>query len=160
MNVGHYTGFRVKEAIVAISCMLGLCIAVSGCKDSNNGTFGAATHATPTPTNPPAQEGFSLNSILNSIQGASATVQQAMRPHTDAAQQRTKEELEKLFRWEYRVVEIPLAASSGELEARLRDLGAENWDCFSIILNGDLSRVTCKRRPASALSYLQYVPGL
>jgi len=156
----HYTGFRVKEAIVAITCALALCINVSGCKDSTNSKSVAAPDPTPSPTNPPTKESFSLNSVLNSIQGATSDVTDAMRPHTEAAQQRTKEEVSKLFRWEYRVVELPSSTSALELEVRLGKLGEENWECFSIVPHGDASRITCKRRPESALAYLKFIPGL
>ena len=160
MNERHYTGFRVKEAIVAISCAVALCIHVSGCKDSTNGAQHDTPAPTPSPTNPPPQESFSLNSILNSIQGATSEVTDAMRPHTEAAQQRTKDEVSKLFRWEYRVVEFPISISIVEQETRLSKLGEENWECFSLVPSGEHLRVTCRRRPESALTYLKLIPGL
>jgi hypothetical protein len=159
MNERHYTGFRVKEAIVAISCLAALCSSVTGCKDSTNAPVSTLPTATPAPTNPPPTEGFSLNSILNSIEEASNSVQEAVGPHAETAHQRTKAEVEKLHRWEYLVVDYSSLTSAQELEARLGKLGEDNWDCFSIIPSAGTSRVTCKRRPLSALSYLQLIPG-
>lgn len=159
MNERHYTGFRAKEAIVAMSCLVAFCTSVTGCKDSTNNPVSTPPTVAPGPTNPPPTEGFSLNSILNSIQDASTSVQEAVGPHAETAHQRTKAEVEKLHRWEYLVVDYPASTSAQDLETRLGKLGEDNWDCFSIIPNADGSRVTCKRRPLSALSYLQFIPG-
>jgi hypothetical protein len=88
-------------------------------------------------------------------------VQNAVAPHADAIQNRTKEEVEKLFRWEYRVVELPSTISSAELELQLSNLGDEGWECFDLAHRpADVTQITCKRRPKSAISYLKYLPGL
>jgi hypothetical protein len=153
-----YTGFRVKDAITTIACTLSAVLILSACNDSNNPQ---ATKPLQEPTNAPAQEGFSLNSLLNSIEGAKTEVQEAVAPHADAVQARTKEEVDKLFRWEYRVVEFPAEISSLELEAKLGELGDDGWECFHFgSIGSSVSRVTCKRKPKSALSYLKFIPGL
>lgn len=159
MNVGHYTGFRVKDAIAAMTCMLIASIIVSGCKDSTKGGSRGALPATSTPQNTPVAEPFSLNSLLNSIEGATSEVQVAVGPHADAVHARTKEEVEKLFQWEYKVVDLDKGLLAGDLEVRLRELGDLGWECFSIIPSESFTRVTCKRKPKSALAYLKYLPG-
>jgi hypothetical protein len=154
----NYTGFWVKDAITTIACAVSLTVLLSACNDSTNAPAQAPQT---TPTNPPPQEGFSINSILNSLGEAKRGAQDAVAPHADAVQTRTKEEVEKLFRWEYKVSELPSNLSSSELEARLAELGADGWECFNLHeLPVNITRVTCKRRPKSALSYLKYVPGL
>ena len=157
MNVRHYTGFRVKEAIGAIALVGIVCVGLSGCKDSTNQGFSAPPTALATPT---PQEGFSLNSLLNSIDGAASGVKDVVRPHSDAVQARTKEEVEKLFHWEYKVVDLPAALSAIEQENEFKKLGQDNWECFDIMPVSGTLRITCKRRPPSAISYLKYIPGL
>jgi hypothetical protein len=80
---------------------------------------------------------------------------------SDPQKYRTKEEVEKLFRWEYKVIETPADQSAGALESQLSELGADGWECFHIhTQTSGLVRITCKRKPKSALSYLKYIPGL
>jgi len=154
----NYTGFLLKDAITTIACALLLVVTLSACNDSTNSP---AHNPAPSPTDAPLDEGFSLNSILNSIEGARSGVQNAVGPHADALQNRTKEEVEKLFRWEYRVVEVPTTIASAELELQLSSLGEQGWECFNLEQRpSDVTRITCKRRPKSAISYLKYLPGL
>jgi hypothetical protein len=157
-NDRNYTGFWVKDAITTIACAVCLSIALSACNDSTN-TPAQAPQTTP--TNPAPQEGFSINAILNSLEDAKRGAQDAVAPHADAVQTRTKEEVEKLFRWEYKITELPSDLPAVDLEARLAELGADGWECFDLKERPvNLTRVTCKRRPKSALSYLKYIPGL
>jgi hypothetical protein len=154
----NYTGFWVKEAITTIACTLVAASSLSACNDSNNTPLQVAG-TTPTPA--AVAEGFSLNSLLNSLEGAKREAHEAVGPHADAVQSRTKEEVEKLFRWEYRVVETPQEQGAAELETLLSTLGAEGWECFNIQpQSSGNTRITCKRKPKSALSYLKYIPGL
>jgi hypothetical protein len=159
---GHYTGFWVKDAIATIACATCLVMGVSACNDSNN-LLTSAPNQTPTasPTNPLPDDGFSLNSLINSLEGAKSGVTDAVAPHADAVQARTKEEVEKLFRWEYKVVDSPSTEDSANFELLLTGLGNEGWECFDINhLTPGTVRITCKRRPKSAISYLKYIPGL
>jgi hypothetical protein len=159
---GHYTGFWVKDAIATMVCAGFLAIGLSACNDSTNQR---ASVPNPTPANAPSQpqvvEGFSLNSLINSLEGAKTGVKDAVAPHADAVQTRTKEEVEKLFRWEYKVVEFPSSDDANKFQQFLSDLGADGWECFHIDrVVADTTRITCKRRPKSAISYLKYIPGL
>jgi hypothetical protein len=159
MNVVRdYTGFLLKDAITTIACALLMASVLSACNDSTNS---GASGPTTAPTNAPVAESFSLNSILNSIEGARSGVQDAVGPHADAIQNRTREEVEKLFRWEYRVSEVPMDIAPAELESQLRELGTQGWECFDLDHRpNSVTRITCKRRPKSAISYLKYLPGL
>lgn len=159
MNDGHYTGFRVKDAIAAMTCVLIISSVLSACKDSTKSVSQDVTPVSATPAGASVDEQFSLNSLLNSIQGATTEVQTAVGPHADAVQARTKEEVEKLFQWEYKVLDLHKDVLAGELEARLTELGDLGWECFSVISNESSTRITCKRKPKGALAYLKYIPG-
>lgn len=158
----HYTGFWAKDAIATIVCATCVIVGLSGCNDSNN-QLAPIQNQTPAanPTNPLPADGFSLNSLINSLEGAKTGVKSAVAPHADAVQARTKEEVEKLFRWEYKVIDSANVGDSASFEQLLGGLGDEGWECFDIDhLTPDKVRVTCKRRPKSAISYLKYIPGL
>lgn len=150
----HYTGFLGKHAIATIACGVLFISGVSGCKDSQkNNPRGPVGQAAPTP------DSFSLHAILNRLEGAGSDVHEAVRPHTDAVQAKTKEELDKLFRWEYKVVEVPLETDASSLQAQLSALGEENWEVVAMTTTEQRNRLICKRRPASAIGYLKYIPG-
>jgi hypothetical protein len=173
-NTRHYTRFSIKDAIIALCYAGALALPLSACNDSNNPTLNTPAPSSGQPSNqapeqtpelapatPTVQEGFSLNSLLNSLDQATSDVQVAVAPHANAVQARTKEEVDKLFRWEYRVLEVPSETQAPELEARLTKLGDEGWECFDMTqTQTNQTRITCKRRPKSALSYLKYIPGL
>lgn len=154
----HYTGFLGKHAIATIACGILFVSGVSGCKDSQK------SNATPVSgrslaTGQATPDNFSLDSILTTLEGAGSEVHDAVRPHTDAVQAKTKEELDKLFRWEYKVVELPITTDAPTLQAQLSALGEENWEVVDMRIHGELNRITCKRRPSSAIGYLKYIPG-
>jgi hypothetical protein len=154
----NYTGFWIKDAIATVSCVALLLSSLSACNDSTNPAAQAPQAA---PTEVAVAESFSLNSLLNSLEGATSGVQNAVAPHAGALQERTKEEVEKLFQWEYRVIEVAANMPATDFEGQLAKLGAEGWECFHIASQtADSTRITCKRRPKSALSYLKYLPGL
>ena len=62
-----------------------------------------------------------------------------------------KEDLANVGDWQYLVVEVP----RGELEARLNELGAERWECFSVEPMGRKTQLVFKRRKRSQLRELQ-----
>jgi hypothetical protein len=154
----HYTGFLAKHAIATTACGILFVLGVSGCKDSQKNSVATISGVAPaTPSS--SSDKFSLNSILTTLEGAGSEVHDAMRPHTDAVQAKTKEELDKLFRWEYKVVEIPITTDAPTLQAQLSALGEENWEVVDMRVIGQVDRITCKRRPSSAIGYLKYIPG-
>jgi hypothetical protein len=154
----HYTGFWGKHAIATIACSILFIFGVSGCKDSQKSGALGITGQTPA-TAQVTPDAFSLDSILNKLEGAGSEVHEAVRPHTDAVHAKTKEELDKLFRWEYKVVELPLTADGPTLQAQLSALGEENWEVISMMTVDGGNRIICKRRPNSAIGYLKYIPG-
>ncbi len=160
MRMRHYTGFWTNGAIMALSLLFYSIPALSGCQnDANDETAPPATGATPV-----AQDSLSFQGILDSMSkglGVSPSqVQEALGPHGDALQAKTKEEVDKLFRWEYRVQDLPADLSAEDMEKRLAALGADGWECFSIVPGHSSTRTTCKRRPKSAITYLKFLPGL
>jgi len=78
-----------------------------------------------------------------------------LNPQGEKLTAQAQAEVEKLFRLEYKTVELPAEASTDELNAALTRLGNERWDCFAI--NPMISRtvISCKRPPPS---YLRYIP--
>ena len=160
MRERHYTGFWRVGAIIQVHILLLGILMITGCKDSPNGT----PTTSPSPSATAGANDLTVSSLLETltrrVQGASGGVQQALGPQGEVIQERTKEEVEKLFRWEYRVVETQLGIPAVDFENRLRELGNEGWDCFHISNVSETTRITCKRRPRSALTYLQLIPGL
>jgi hypothetical protein len=153
MVAANYTWFQLKDAIVTTACTVFCALTLVACENSTQQA------GQPTPV-PDGASGYSLDSVLDSlgtsIRGASTNV----GPQAEALQTRTKEEWSKLFRWEYRVVDVPADLSAPDFETKLAELGQEGWEVFSIITRTDQMRISCKRRPPSALAYLKYVPGL
>jgi hypothetical protein len=67
----------------------------------------------------------------------------------------TSDEIEKLFNFEYLVVDLPAKMPSPDLEKKLNQLGEERWDCFQIERLETKIAISCKRRPKT---YLRYIP--
>lgn len=158
----HYTGFWPKDAITAIACIWSVSMGLSACNDSTStASTPPAPQASGTVQSPPPTESFSLSSLLDSIEGAKSDMKEAVAPHADAVQARTKEEVEKLFRWEYKVTEVKQSKDPSHLQGELTELGNNGWECFHLDrIDEHSTRLTCKRRPKSAISYLKYLPGL
>lgn len=177
MNVQHYTGFRLKDAITTTACAIALALVVtlplSACKDSDTTPLDPTQVVDPTPldseqdTNIPDEDvpeedsfGSVIKTIHENLERATDQVREAVGPHSEDLQTLTKDEVEKLFRWEYRVKELPIALSAEEFQEELAALGLAGWECVSFLPQGEKTRVTCKRRPRGALAYLKYIPGL
>ena len=75
-------------------------------------------------------------------------------PLKDKAQTAAKEEVSKLFTFEYKVAEIDNSASSAQVEALLSGLGRERWECFDSAPLGGKLRFFCKRKPDTVLKYI------
>jgi hypothetical protein len=73
----------------------------------------------------------------------------------EGATSTAKGEVEKLFQIDYRVLEISRFASPTELEATLKKMGEERWDCFETIEGATTTQILCKRVPPSYLRYLR-----
>jgi len=73
--------------------------------------------------------------------------------HLQDAKQLTAEEIEKIFRIDYAVFELPADVSRSNLAAALERYGKERWDCFDVEHGEDTLRIYCKRRPTSYIEY-------
>ncbi len=160
MTIRHYTGFSLKMAITTAACALAVTLGISACSDSDTAPEEQAQSA---PTVAPEAD-LSLDTVLDNLNEqldkASDHVQEAVGPHADQLQSKTKEEVEKLFRWEYKVMDLPANVTAEQMESRLSQVGEDGWECSSIVSVPNAFRVTCKRKPPSALAYLKYIPGL
>jgi len=153
----NYTGFRLKDAIATNACIATLIILLGAC---GNPEAQSPAQPDPTPQSDDPAGGYSLDSVLDSLGSGLRGVSSNMGPQAEALHSRTKEEFEKLFRWEYRVVDLPGSLPAAEFEGKLGELGMDGWECFSMTPKGGDVRVSCKRHPPSAMSYLKYDPGL
>ena len=177
MNMRHYTGFRLKDAITTTACAIALALVatlpLSACKDSDTPPLDPTQMVDPTPldseqdTNLPDGDvpdensfGSVIKTIHENLERATEQVREAVGPHSEYLQTLTKDEVEKLFRWEYRVKELSITLSAEEFQGELAELGLAGWECVSFLPQGEKTRVTCKRRPRGALAYLKYIPGL
>ncbi len=191
MNMRHYTGFRLKDAITTTACAIALALVatlpLSACMDSDTPPLDPTQVADltqmvdPTPLDSeqdtnlsdgdvpdlsdgdvPDENSFGsvIKTIHENLERATEQVREAVGPHSEDLQNLTKDEVEKLFRWEYRVKELSIALSAEQFQEELAKLGLEGWECVSFLPQGDKTRVTCKRRPRGALAYLKYIPGL
>ena len=140
MNVQHYTGFRLKDAITTTACAIALALVatlpLSACKDSDTPPLDPTQMVDPTPldseqdTNIPDGDvpdensfGSVIKTIHENLERATEQVREAVGPHSEDLQNLTKDEVEKLFRWEYRVKELSIALSAEEFQEELAKLG-------------------------------------
>lgn len=116
-------------------------LSLSGCKEEHGGS-----------------EQFSRLSedLKETLKDAKRAVA-GLAPDTSAVQQKTNEEIEKLFRFEYKVEELAKEAPAGEIEASLARLGSDRWDCFHVESTPASLRLFCKRMPRTYLRYLTHV---
>ena len=66
-------------------------------------------------------------------------------------------ELEKLFTFEYKVVDFRGDTSSASIQRALNELGQDRWECFQLIPVDAGLAALCKRRPKT---YLRYIPRM
>ncbi|RMD84185.1 MAG: hypothetical protein D6808_07420, partial [Candidatus Dadabacteria bacterium] len=64
-----------------------------------------------------------------------------------------KNEVEKLFKIEYKVAEVR-SQDIGDINHALAQLGAKRWNCFYVERSGASYRLFCKRKSRSYLRYL------
>ena len=80
---------------------------------------------------------------------------EAIQGVTPAVQSLTTEQLEKLFIFEYQIMEVAADSPTSDIERRLQAFGRERWECYFVEHSGNSTRFYLKRRPAT---YLRYVP--
>lgn len=160
MRKRHYTGFWSQRAIIQI-CLFSIAISpLTACNDSTKTAQPVAAATPPITQANDLSLARLLGEISERVQGASGGVQQALGPHGEILQDKTLDEMEKLFRWEYRVIDLEGSQAAADFEKRLTELGNDGWECFDITTTANNTRITCKRRPRGALAYLKLIPGL
>lgn len=100
---------------------------------------------------PDSNDGIIPKGIKQSIRSAKDTVADLTSDGSEMAQG----EVEKLFVFEYKVVEFQMDLPASELQESLTLLGRERWDCFHVEPQELSNRFFCKRRPKT---YLRYIP--
>ncbi|MCB0339573.1 MAG: hypothetical protein KDD53_08215 [Bdellovibrionales bacterium] len=128
-------GIRRSKLCIPLYLLAASLCFLAGCKDSHQERV--------------TQE---LESSLQSVQ---KLIEEQIKPAGEQAQTLAKDEVEKLFTWEYRVAEFEATDSAEQLEIELAKLGSKRWECFSITPSGLKIRIFCKRKPKS---YLRYIP--
>lgn len=149
MNLRYYNCFIPQKAIIPIAYAAIFLAIFGGCNKSDSSHQQTSS---PMPDNSNSSE-LSFQSILNSISSAS----DALAPHAESLEETTKEEVTKLFRWEYKVIDLDISLSAPAMEDTLNELGNDNWECLPGTTTPQTIRFYCKRRPRGALSYLRFV---
>ena len=156
----------MKKAICSTICVLSLglwpALVMTGCNEAGEEHSSPSVGASrPLPLDSsPTTAASVTQSLQESLSGVSQDVLTALGPHAEALKNLSTDEVMKLFRWNYKVVDLAPSLPSSGLEDELNRLGKENWECFSIVALSTGIRVTCKKRPMSAVNYLQYIPGM
>lgn len=98
-----------------------------------------------------------LETFNSSVSDISKTIDSSTKETRESVQQLATEELEKLYKYEYKVVSLPASLSDQEMEAQLSELGRERWHCFhGETVNGS-TRLICSRLPLSVLKFVPYI---
>lgn len=160
MTIRHYTGFSLKDAMTTAACALAVALGVSACSDSDSGQSEPIQEAPTASSEPDLSLDTVLDKLSDQLDRASDQMQGVVGPHAGQIQSQTKDEVEKLFKWEYKVVDLAANITAPQMESELSELGADGWECSSVLSVPTGLRITCKRKPPSALAYLKYIPGL
>ena len=102
----------------------------------------------------------SLSKATEELKQAVEQTKETIKRHSplnDDNKEMAAKELEKLFLFEYKVIELGQKESSERIEAELGALGKDRWDCFHVEPSGSTLRVFCKRAPKT---YLRYIPRM
>lgn len=91
---------------------------------------------------------------LNQIQGGYDQAKEQLGPVADNVSTMTSEQLNKVIRYEYRVMTIPAGTTPQATEAILAEAGQERWECFSVVPGQNGLTVFCKRLPYALLRSL------
>jgi uncharacterized lipoprotein NlpE involved in copper resistance len=158
MNPSYYNYFSQQKAIIPIASILLFLGILVGC-DNQQQMVSSGNNA----TIPPTVSNTALDSIIDTLSSAS----EVLAPHAETLEQTTQTEIRKLFRWEYKVVDLDSSTAATDLEGSLNALGNDNWECLPATSIGVVTapssysastlRFYCKRRPRGPLSYLRFV---
>ncbi len=100
------------------------------------------------------------NRNLDSLSDGLNKIGDKVEPYTERVKkvpEMAEEEYEKLFRFEYQVVELSLESNATKLQETLAELGKERWECFHVQPKDEKLLVFCKKRPVSYLRYLGHL---
>ncbi len=135
----HSTLAEVKFKAMK-SLLVFIIVILAGCEQSN-------------------QNSEALNEVMRSVRQLQESVTGNIAPAAKDIQSAASTEVDKLFAIEYKVLELPFAVAGAEMEKQISALGADRWNCFSIIPRDQSIIVTCQRRPMSYLRYaLRFFP--
>jgi hypothetical protein len=98
-----------------------------------------------------------LDTLHSSVSDIGKTIDSTTKETRENVQQLASQELEKLYKYEYKVVSFQASLSDQELEAQLAELGKDRWNCFhGETVNGS-TRLICSRLPVSVLKLVPYI---
>lgn len=139
----HAARFTMLLAHVYIAPVFVITLTLSGCERSvDESQFDKITR-----------------SVQDSISSATKKISE-LTPSSNELSSLTTEEIEKLFNFEYKVIELESTLPNSEIEGKLSQLGIDRWECFHVEKNGAFLRIFCKRRPKTFLRYIQHIPFL
>ncbi len=91
---------------------------------------------------------------LNQIQGGYDEAKLQIGPVAENVTSLTSEQINKIIRYEYKVITLPASSTSEEMEGVLSSIGQERWECFSVIPSEATLKVFCRRLPYALLRSL------
>ena len=98
-----------------------------------------------------------LDSINSSVSDLGKTIDTTTKETRKSVHQLATQELEKLYKYDYKVISLPASMSDQEMEAQLAELGRDRWNCFHGETVNESTRLLCSRLPLSVLKFVPYV---
>lgn len=95
-----------------------------------------------------------LEQLVAEIGESVQQVTEDLKPTVDSAHSASSAEVEKLFVWEYKVVDIDSESDRSAVEGMLAGYGKDRWECFWVQSIGSSTRFHFKRRPSTPLRYV------
>lgn len=103
----------------------------------------------------PPTDASAPESLTDTIAAQISKAQQQVQELASGSKDTATEEVEKLFTFDYRVVEFDKSLPATDLELKLNELGKERWECFHVEPRESVLQFFCSRRPKT---YLRYIP--
>lgn len=131
--------------------------AISGLLFANGCREDSAQQPTPSASPAPLRETVQnegddgvLSNALDALKNGASKVQDVVEPYTAPVKDTAVESMQKIVSIDYKIIEVATDEPSSKLEARLRELGRERWDCSPMPTNEFVTRFLCKRFPLNA----------
>ena len=102
----------------------------------------------------------SIDSIAEELRSTLSKAKEAVKglePVGSDVQNSAKEEVAKLFVFEYRVLNFSKSTPTSEIELEMNKMGKEMWECFDVVPMKDSVQIFCKRRPKTPLRFIPKV---